>query len=49
MRARERPWYPLRDLIPAEDRVELDEGWNELLDAAEDSVDRFEEDLEKGR
>lgn len=49
MRARERPWYPLSHLIPAEDRVELDEGWNELLDAAEDSVDRFEEDLKKGR
>ncbi len=49
MRTRERPWYPLRHLIPAEDRVELDKGWNELLDAAEDSVDRFEEDLKKGR
>ena len=44
MRARERPWYPLRDLIPAEDRVELDKDWNELLD----SVDDMEKDLNKG-
>ena len=49
MNPRERPWYPLRDLIPAEDRVELDKDWNELLDSAEDSVDRFEKDLNKGR
>ncbi len=44
MKARERPWYPLRDVIPAEDRVELDKDWNELLD----SVDDLEKDLNKG-
>ncbi len=44
MRARERLWYPLRDLIPAEDRVELDKDWNQLLD----SVDDLEKDLNKG-
>ena len=49
MNTRERPWYPLRDLIPAERRVELDKGWNEVLDSAEDCVDRFEKELNKGR
>ena len=44
MRARERPSYPLRDLIPAEDREELDKSWNELLD----SVDDLEKDVFKG-
>ena len=49
MNPRERLWYPLRDLIPAERRVELDKGWDEVLDSAEECVDRFERELNKGR
>ena len=38
---RERPTYPFRELLATEDREEVDQEWNELLD----SVDNLNESL----
>ena len=33
---REHPTYPFRELLATEDREEMDQEWNELLDSVDD-------------